>query len=606
MAEGQSPLGEVAGITTTMGTTLANLTSEECFGSQELGVNVGGLIAIIIFYVAVLLVGIWASWRTRKEEQNTEQVMLAGRDIGLFVGVLTMGATWVGGGFINGSAQETYNAGLIWTQAPFGYGLSLLISGTFYARKMREAEYVTMVDPFTQKYGKWGALQALPAAVSEIFWSASILGALGSTLQVILNLDEKVSIIMSAVIALGYTLLGGLISVAYTDVIQIFFIVIGLFLALPFAMTHEAVANIYEEKLSDGVTPAWYGEVAPHEWGLWIDYAFLLLFGGIPWQCYYQRVLSSKTPVRAQMLSYGGAAIALIMTGPSVLFGAVAKATDWSLTDYPCPAPSGATSKVVLPLSLQYLTPPVVAFFGLGAVSAAVMSSTDSSMLSASTMIARNFYQKVIRPKCSEKEVIYALWVCICINCVIATSLAIEYKSIYELFVLCGDFMFVIVFPQLTLVLYWEMANTYGSVSSFFIGLFLRLLCGDKALGIPATISFGTMYGEEGSCPTDEDPLNACTGIVPFRLIVTIIGTLIHLSVSSGAYYAFSKEWLSLDYDFFKCFKRDQNGDLVLTASRHMETENYPLDDLKIPRPKVEYINNGGEEKGAYKNSGYN
>ena len=32
--------------------------------------------------------------------------MLAGRDIGLFVGVLTMGATWVGGGFINGSAQE--------------------------------------------------------------------------------------------------------------------------------------------------------------------------------------------------------------------------------------------------------------------------------------------------------------------------------------------------------------------------------------------------------------------------------------------------------------------------------------------------------------------
>ena len=43
-----------------------------------------------------------------------------------------------------------------------------------------------------------------------------------------MNLDEKVSIIMSAVIALGYTLLGGLISVAYTDVIQIFFIVFGL------------------------------------------------------------------------------------------------------------------------------------------------------------------------------------------------------------------------------------------------------------------------------------------------------------------------------------------------------------------------------------------
>ena len=52
-------------------------------------------------------------------------------------------------------------------------------------------------------------------------------------------------------------------------------------------------------------------------------------------------------------------------------------------------------TQVVLPLVLLYLTPKAVACFGLGAISAAVMSSTDSSMLSASTMMARNFYQKV-------------------------------------------------------------------------------------------------------------------------------------------------------------------------------------------------------------------
>ena len=81
-------------------------------------------------------------------------------------------------------------------------------------------------------------------------------------MQVILNLNEVVSIVSSAVIALGYTLLGGLISVAYTDVIQIFFIVFGLFLALPFALMNEHVTNIYEQKLDDGVTPAWYGKVS--------------------------------------------------------------------------------------------------------------------------------------------------------------------------------------------------------------------------------------------------------------------------------------------------------------------------------------------------------
>ena len=48
---------------------------------------------------------------------------------------------------------------------------------------------------------------------------------------------------------------------------------------------------------------------------------------------------------------------------------------------------------------LQYLTPPVVSFIGLGAVSAAVMSSTDSSFLSVSTILAHNIYRPIFRKK---------------------------------------------------------------------------------------------------------------------------------------------------------------------------------------------------------------
>ena len=54
---------------------------------------------------------------------------------------------------------------------------------------------------------------------------------------------------------------------------------------------------------------------------------------------------------------------------------------------------------LVLPLVLQYLTPKAVAFIGLGAVSAAVMSSADSSILSASAMFARNVYKLIFRQK---------------------------------------------------------------------------------------------------------------------------------------------------------------------------------------------------------------
>ncbi len=61
------------------------------------------------------------------------------------------------------------------------------------------------------------------------------------------------------------------------------------------------------------------------------------------------------------------------------------------------------------------------------------MSSTDSSMLSASTMMARNVYCKVFRPAAKDKEVLIVLSVFIVINAVIATTLAITYKSIYSL-----------------------------------------------------------------------------------------------------------------------------------------------------------------------------
>ena len=56
-------------------------------------------------------------------------------------------------------------------------------------------------------------------------------------------------------------------------------------------------------------------------------------------------------------------------------------------------------ARFVVPLVLQYLTPPVVAVIKLGAVSAAVMPSADSSMLSAGTLLAQNVYKPVFRPK---------------------------------------------------------------------------------------------------------------------------------------------------------------------------------------------------------------
>ena len=105
----------------------------------------------------------------------------------------------------------------------------LCAGGFFFANKMREQGYVTMLDPFQDTLGsRMGGLLFLPALCGEIFWSAAILAALGATVSVIVDMDNNTSIILSACIALIYTLFGGLYSVAYTDVIQLFCIFIGL------------------------------------------------------------------------------------------------------------------------------------------------------------------------------------------------------------------------------------------------------------------------------------------------------------------------------------------------------------------------------------------
>lgn len=79
----------------------------------------------------------------------------------------------------------------------------------------------------------------------------------------------------------------------------------------------------------------------------------------------------------------------------------------WNETEYTGPYPFTETeTSMILPLVLQHLTPDFVSFFGLGAVSAAVMSSADSSILSASSMFARNIYKLIFRQRVSFSAII--------------------------------------------------------------------------------------------------------------------------------------------------------------------------------------------------------
>ncbi|XP_078400972.1 high-affinity choline transporter 1-like isoform X1 [Cetorhinus maximus] len=475
-------------------------------GESTMTINIAGAVSMASFYLLILTVGIWAAKRAKKVERTyegdgPEMVMIAGRKIGITLGILTTTATWVGGAYINGTAEMVYrpDAGLVWTVAPWTSLLCLLIGGLFFAKKLRAERYVTMLDPFQLRYGKQiASLVFVPAIIGEIFWSAAILAALGTTSSVILDLDKNLSVVISACVAMIYTLLGGLYSVAYTDVVQLGCIFFGLWLCVPFTILNHAVTSIKITAVKEVHQKPWLGKIDESLIGKWIDDLLLMVLGGIPWQAYFQRVLASSSIQNAQTISIAGAFGGCIMGIPSVLIGSVAASTDWNQTSYGSQSPYEKNeAAMILPLVLRYLCPPAVSIFGIGAIAAAVMSSTDSSLLSSSSMFTHNIYRKIVRPKASEKEILYAMKTTVLVVTVLATILALFTNTIYGLYALSADLVYVILFPQLVCVLYIPCVNRLGFVTGVLTGALLRISGGEPLFHFPAVIHFPGGYFQD-------------------------------------------------------------------------------------------------------------
>ncbi|XP_006011642.1 high-affinity choline transporter 1 [Latimeria chalumnae] len=543
-----------------------------------------GLVAIVLFYLAILAVGIWAAWKTKNSGaeagcDRSEAIMVGGRDIGLLVGGFTMTATWVGGGYINGTAEAVYlpGHGLALAQAPFGYALSLVVGGLFFAKPMRSKGYVTMLDPFQQLYGKrMGGLIFIPALMGEIFWSAAILSALGATISVVVDINMNLSVIISALIAVFYTLVGGLYSVAYTDVVQLFCIFLGLWISVPFALSNPAVTDIGVTAVKYVHQDPWIGTIQPTDVSLWLDNFLLLIFGGIPWQVYFQRVLSSSSATYAQVLSFLAAFGCLLMAVPAVLIGAIGASTDWNQTTYGLPDPKARNaSDMILPIVMQHLCPSYVSFFGLGAVSAAVMSSADSSILSASSMFARNIYQLTFRQTASDTEIVWVMRITIFMFGGVATIMALLTQSIYGLWYLSSDLVYVIIFPQLLSVLFVKGTNTYGAIAGYLVGFLLRITGGEPYLHFNPLICYPGCYLDD----------NIYIQRFPFKTVAMVCSFLTNLIVSYLIKYMFESGILTPKVDVLDAVvarHSEENMDKTTLVNR----ENINLSELAPVKPR--------------------
>lgn len=491
-----------------------------------------GLSIVFGLLAAFLIIGAISA---RKAKGGTDaDLIVAGRSMPLWIALLTMTATWVDGGYLLGTAEGAFKSNLaLGAQGGLCFGISLILGGLFFARRMRQLRFTTLIDPFEARYGKhWAAVLFIPAMLAEVFWSAELLVAAGSSFGVLLGVNLTLAILLSALVVTVYTAMGGLWSVALTDVFQLGLVALGLAIALPFIL--RAAGGLDASFLHYVAARPTGGTLIPPAnptppWTLptivnWWDVSIMLALGGIPWNCYFQRVLSCKTPTHAQWMSILSGLLTMSFMVPPLLIGMAAFSYSWPAELL---ARLQAEPSDALPLILKQATPRWVALLGLAAIIAAVTSSFSASILSAASMFSWNCCKRLIRPGISTRNMKRVIRVSIVLLGAGALAMALKAQSVQALWFFTSDLVFVLLFPQLVCALFDKKSNRIGSMVAFAVSLVLRLGGGEPLLGLKPMLAYPAWFAGviPGSPGEWYDPGGAL--LFPFKTTAALAGLIL-------------------------------------------------------------------------------
>jgi len=347
------------------------------------------LIIIAVYFTGMIAIGLIS----RRRAKGADDFFVAGRKGSSLFITGSLLATIVGGSATVGMAGWGFTRGLTGAWWLLVGSIGLLVLGFFLAKKVRQFALYTLPEMVKKQYDGRVALAA--SILIVVAWVGIVAGQIvaAGTIMSILGIGDTVLwMVVFSIVFVVYTILGGQYSIIRTDSIQALIIFAGIFGGVALVLTKVCGFG----GLADSLPSEHFSFPVSSNFGWYNLFSTLLLVGltYVVGPDMYSRLFCAKDSEVARKSVLWAAsliipvafAIVLIGMGAAVLFPEIA-------------------SEQALPTVIKEVIPPFLGGIVLAALLCAVMSSADTCLLSASTILAVDVI-KPLKPSLDEKKIL--------------------------------------------------------------------------------------------------------------------------------------------------------------------------------------------------------
>ena len=438
------------------------------------------LIGVVVYLLVLGTIGIYSS----RSVKTQDDFMVAGRKTSALFLAGTLVCTWVGSGSLFGGAGLAFRMGLsqLWMSAGAWVGIAIVY---FLAHRVRRISQYTLSDILEKRYNTTARLFGTTAIIIAYLTIAGYqFRGGGRLLNILTGMDPVLGAAITCAVVIGFTVLAGLVSIISIDLINGIMMTAGVLIALPlvyFSVGADQIAALPADRFA-----AFGQENAVWAMGVFFPTFFLLLGeSGM-----YQKFFAAKDESTARRAVVGMIIGVIIIETTLCLLSVVGSAKYMKLAPFLLQDGSldkAVTETIVLQIA-RFDIPPVAGVLLICAAVAIILSTANTFLMIPSTNIARDIYQRFIRPDVSDAAIIRFQRFWIIGLGVFAFVAANFFKSILDMAFTAYTMVGAGITPALLAAFLWKRVTVAGGVSSIISGMGVTVVITALNFILPETL----------------------------------------------------------------------------------------------------------------------